>query len=309
MPGIGVIVSLRAQRNLGDPLLLERMRSILGEMGLPIATSRPDELPLAVRQLRDRQAEIICIAGGDGTVHLTVQEIFRAYGLPPIPLVLPLPSGTMNNIARATGYRGSPLQILRRLTNCYRLGRIEPGKELLTLRIDDKRGFIFGLGFPVRLLEEYYRGWGRGRLKAAWVFLNICWGVARRDQSCRHTFAWLDWEVTLDGVQLPLPRYNALFCATVKDLGCGLKPTYRGSEIPGHFHALASALEPHHIPSVLPKVVRGVGTGSEKVCDRPARHVHIRAQTPIPYFIDGEIYRDRQQITIEAGPPISIPSF
>lgn len=309
MPGIGVIVNLRAQRNLREPCLLERMQQILGDTGVAFATRRADELEVSVGALRDRGAEVICIAGGDGTVHLAVQEIFRTYREHQLPLILPLPAGTMNNVARATELRGSPLQILKQLATSYRTEGLQPGRELLTLRINDKNGFIFGLGFPLRLLEEYYRGRGRGPLKAARVFLKACWAVLRQDQFFRETFAWLDWEVAIDEIPLPFPRYNALLCATVKDLGCGLKPTYRCFERPRHFHAVISSLEPLLISSVLPKIVLGTGTGNKRIYDRVARRVVIRAQAELPYFIDGELYRAHRQLVVEGGRTIQLPSF
>jgi len=63
------------------------------------------------------------------------------------------------------------------------------------------------------------------------------------------------------------------------------------------------------IPSVLPKIVLGTGTGNKKIYDRVARRAVIRAQANLPYFIDGEIYRDHRQLVVEAGRTIRLPSF
>jgi len=285
------------------------MKQILGNNGFAVTTRRSDELEECTRTLHDRGVEIICIAGGDGTVHLAVQEIIRAYREQPLPLILPLPSRTMNNIARPTGYTDTPLEILKQLAASYRTGEIRPGSELLTLRINNRHGFIFGIGFPVKLLAEYYRGRGRGRMKAASVFLRTCWATLLQDQLYREAFAWLRWEVLIDGTRMPLPKYNALLCASVKDLGCGLKPTYRAFEKRGHFHAVVSAIEPLLIPAVLPRILLGIGTRNMGIHERLATHVVIRAEHPLPYFIDGEIYRDHRELSVGAGELVRLPSF
>jgi diacylglycerol kinase (ATP) len=61
----------------------------------------------------DANADLIIIAGGDGTVHKVINELLVRKGLEKAPPIALLPMGTANNISRALNVKGSAEQIVQ----------------------------------------------------------------------------------------------------------------------------------------------------------------------------------------------------
>ena len=103
MSRIVVIVNPHSGKNKRNPHHIERFRQILGSKGTLIAPTSLDDLEVQLRSIKQEKIDVLCINGGDGTIHKNISILFQVYGDEPWPKLAILKGGTMNNIARNIG--------------------------------------------------------------------------------------------------------------------------------------------------------------------------------------------------------------
>ena len=141
---LGLIANPHSGKNKHSPNRLNLLRQQLGERGRFCVPNSISDLPDIIRELRRKGLTVLCIDGGDGTVHQVVNALFQVYGNDLWPQIALLKGGTMNNIARNVG-----VPLLKRSKGL--LSDILSDKSLRTNRhhpliVDNKAGFIFGVG-------------------------------------------------------------------------------------------------------------------------------------------------------------------
>jgi len=116
MAGIGVVLNPKSRRNLEDPDLALRLSRQLGDGGVVRAARSIEELRRIAEEFRTLNIDLLAIAGGDGTNHVTLTGFLDVYGDKPIPPVALLRGGTMNTVANSVGVaRRSSERLLARL--------------------------------------------------------------------------------------------------------------------------------------------------------------------------------------------------
>ena len=105
------------------------------------------------KQLGHDRPDILVIAGGDGTVHETMSKVLLDHEpsqAAPIPHILIISIGTMNNLATTLGLTKHPAVKLAKLIAAkIRDKRPLDLTPLNPLKINDEFGFLYGTGLPV----------------------------------------------------------------------------------------------------------------------------------------------------------------
>jgi diacylglycerol kinase family enzyme len=301
---IGVISNPRARKNVTNPNRVERLRQILGREAVFRTTQTPEEISDAAHEFRREEIDILVIDGGDGTLHHTLSAfipIYNGMDLPPIGL---LRGGTMNTIAHSLGIKGLSEAILQRILSAIKgRGPFEIVRAD-ALQVNDRYGFIFGLGFPVNLLKAYYRGEGRGKWKSIRVLLKILFSSLKKDGGDSNFFRPFKADIWLNGERLPIGRYTAILGSTVKEVGLGFKPTRRAGEREGFFQILCCEMGPKRMGLTALKILLGMELRDSKLFDRMATRSVITLEKPVDMQMDGEIFKDQKEIRLHVGPPI-----
>ena len=301
---IGVITNPRARKNAEDPNRMERLRQILGREGVFRKTQNPEEIWDAAREFRRGKIDMLVIDGGDGTLHHTLSTfipIYKGMDLPPIVL---LGGGTMNTIAKSLGMKGLSEVILQGIISATRRRAPFEVVRANTLRVNDRHGFIFGLGFPVSLLKAYYRGQGRGTWKTIRVLLKILFSTLGKGGADGNLFHPFEADIWLDGEKVPMGRYTAILGSTVKEVGLGFKPTRRAGEREGLFQILCCDMGPKLMGLTALKVLLGMELSGSKLFDRLVTRTVITLERPVDMQMDGEIFEDQKEIRLHVGPII-----
>jgi hypothetical protein len=138
-----------------------------------------------------RGANILAVAGGDGTVHHAVNALIElsaeAEALtgvrPPLPRLLILNGGTLNIVGRTVAIHGPPHQTLSRFQRYFAgapLSRVPARRlPLLEVRWDDgpqRYGFVFGSEVTFHALEMYGR-FGAGYMGLGRFLMEFSRGV------------------------------------------------------------------------------------------------------------------------------------
>lgn len=317
MGGIGVISNPRSGRNQRNPELVERLAWMLGEKGELAQPKSFDMLDACARDLRDRQVDVVCVHGGDGTLHKALSALFRAYAEdhegPLEDLVLPriaiLKAGTMNTQARNVGVKRKAEPMLGHVVRTWQHDQPFAIEERRMLVVDGKHcGFLFGTGVLARFLEAYYEGDDASPSKAVRTLLRAIWGALTRNSFDAWLFRPDPYEVVVDGKAWAGPAYASVCAGTMADLGLGFQLFHRALANREHLHAIGATCSAWEIVKLLPRIYRGLPIGRPGIYDQAARRMEIRvaegAEPVIPYMIDGDFLRGEGALTVEVGPRV-----
>lgn len=158
---------------------LERVTQEAESAKISVAFTRSlAELDQILARLLETNPEVVCFAGGDGTLAHGVNALVRVASGKNLPIVTTIGGGTMNVVARWLGWKKRPL------ANWQRLLKLDESKiitrPMLAVEEDKVKNlaFIFSAGILPMLIERYMakdptwwralalfgETWGRGAL-------------------------------------------------------------------------------------------------------------------------------------------------
>ncbi len=310
MGGIGIVNNPRSSRNMRDPGVARRLRSILRDEGEVLDASTPDELARAVERFRGARIEILGVNGGDGTGHQVLTAFARVYGPDPLPAVLLLRGGAMNTVAHGHGIRGAPEHILRELVRRRRSGAPLRHAELDLLRVEAdggpaRFGFIFGTGVVVAFLDAYYATGRPCPSAAALLFARALMSALVAGRFAASLTRRERLRVVTDGEEWPDASYLALAASSTPDIGLGFKAFNRCREQPGFFEAVGVTGSAAQLALAAPRVRRGAPWGRRLAHDEVARRLVLEGDRP-RFAIDGDVYGSAGSLAVTTGPAIRL---
>jgi diacylglycerol kinase family enzyme len=304
--GIGLVFNPRAGRNKRDPDAPRRLARQLGDHGVVAAPRSVDELVRVAEDFRRQRIEVLGIAGGDGTNHVTLTGFHEVYADEPLPTVALLRGGTMNTVANSLGLpRGRTHALLDRLVVRYLHSRELPAVEQWTLDVEGKLGFLWGLGAVPAFLHEYYATGAPSPWTAVKTLARGIGSAVISGSMVQRVTEPVVADVTMDtGEHWELQPYLSIAAGTIRDIGLGFKPFHRAGEIRGSFHLLGIHTSPLGFVLDLPRIhdARGMSTG--KSTDSLVRRATIRTRKErLRYMIDGDVREHpTNEMTIRIGP-------
>ena len=302
-PLVGLVVNPYAAHHRRHPSALVCYESIIGNRGLLRQTRHPDTLPAIAREFLDAGVELIAVAGGDGSVHAAVNAFLPVYDPTPIPPLLIIAAGTINNLSSEVGIRGKGLTILREMflgaAGGFRLS------QRMLMRINEGYGFLYGCGFPVRLLEGYY-GARRQSVGMALVHMLRAIGCAAWGRGmAKDLFERARARITLDGNSRKTDDFLFVLAATLSNVGLHFRPFHRAATSGNGFHLLASASPLGSLLRRAHRLYLGKPLGLSGCVDAVAREVLIEGEKPFRYMVDGELKGTAQCHRIQADRAMS----
>jgi diacylglycerol kinase family enzyme len=312
VPGIGLVFNPRAGQNKRDPHAATRLARQLGDRGILAAPRSIDELFRSAEDFRRHQIDVLGIAGGDGTNHVTLTGFHQVYGGEPLPTVAFLRGGTMNTVANSLKLpRGRPEGLLDRLVVRYLETPTLPAIEQWTLDIEGKLGFLWGLGVVPAFLQEYYN---TGAPSPWTAFKTLARGIGSAvvgGTMVRRMTRPVEVEVETDtGERWERQPFLAVAAATIPDIGLGFKPFHRAREIPGSFHLLGIHTSPLGFVVDLPRIHRAEPMSPGKSTESLVRRMTVRGDGPLRYMIDGDVVEHpRAEMTVRIGPVVRIATM
>jgi len=310
---IDVIANTTARLYRNKPSLLEDMRRAAAGIAEVHPTTHVDQLDAVCANIAARGSDLVILSGGDGSFMAGVTALAHAFGEARLPRIALLPGGTVATVARNFGMIGDPAVLLRRLLDARASLR---SAERTTLRVREVRGdasrerigFIFGTGLVARFFEVYYADGARGYGGAARIVARVFAESFVSGPFARRILDPLPLSIEVDGVRLPPDRWSLVCAAVVRDLGIGMRVTYRAGEDPDRLHLVASPLPPHALGPRAPLVLLGRSIGGPEHFDDLVRAFVVRFPSEGPYVLDGDMLR-AEEVHVSAGPRIELVTF
>ncbi len=305
MGGIGVITNPRSRKNLRNPKLARELGYILGDKGSLEQPTDHGELLTSARRFRERGIDVLCINGGDGTMHVALTALMRVYDGQPLPKIMLLRGGTMNTIAHGLGIGGRPGELLDYVVTRYHEDEPFGTVSRAMMQVDgDKYGFLFGNGVIAHFLELYYEGGDPTPAKAVALLARGCASALVRGRLIRKLTRPWRGEVIIDGTSVGTRDWLTIGAGTVDDIGVGFRPFYKAPLHHDRFHVLAMELSGPEFVARLPTIFRARPLEHERVEDRVTQHLLLRSDEPIGYMIDGDFHRGGREVEVRVGPSV-----
>lgn len=288
-----------------------------------IVTDSVEDIGPAVSELGSG-ARLLCIYGGDGTIQRVIDRLRP--GQEGDTVIALLGGGTMNVTSRWLGFGRSPGRNFRHVINGFHSGDLHL-KEVPLMEVSagsrTHRGFTFGMGPIVRILEAYERG-KKGKAAAVKIAAHAAMAAWFKQAASQELIGLLEAEVSIDGELLPYNRFAALFSNVTGQINPGIEP-FKDDRTRTSFYTAAYAVSPREFIVALPFIARGMlpidittllpwnRTEESRSLSTDPRYVnqavsklHIETNEPL-YTVDGEIlYKPEGPIDVTMGPTLKL---
>lgn len=257
------------------------------------------------------QANVLAIAGGDGTVHHAVNALIdltreaeaTTGRAAPLPRLLILNGGTLNIVGRTCAIHGPPQEILSKFQRFFGSGPLSrvPARRLPLLEVSwwqgeaavaPRYGFVFGSEVAYHAIELYER-FGAGYSGLARFLFELSRGITWGSELWSRE-GWKLGPYTT-GLQVDgraYPSYTGVAASTVDlTLAIGAAAAVRRQLFqPGFSARVVADLDPRTLLQLLPAMM----------ADRPTRGLDdypsaTRLALFGPYTLDGELFHEPPQ--------------
>ena len=312
---VDLVVNRNARRLGDDSPLRARLVGTAHRGGARVHETRSlEELDRVARELADQGTDAVVLAGGDGSHMGGVSALARAFG-GQLPRVAFAPGGTVSTVARNLAGASSSASWGERLVRAVCDGAAR-ARDVPSLRVrddggGDRVGFIFGAGLVAHFFDVYdaapHQGVGPAARIAGRVFLGSLVGAPL----ARRVLKPVACAVEVDGDEQPARAWSLVLASVVRDVGLGVRATYRAGESFDRFHVVASTLSPRGLVVQVPRVLSGrpMRSAGHAAVDAMARTLRVRFDEPeASYVLDGDVVRARD-VSVEPGPVVPLLSL
>lgn len=315
MGPVHAVLNLRARAFRRAPALEGHLRRAFGDRVVIHATSTIDDLERAARAWTAAGASRVVLAGGDGTFMAGASAASRAAGEGPMPTLALLPAGTVGRLARSLRIAGTPERLAARYASPDALPYLlQPSLRVRAERggrAEERVGFIVGTGLVARFFDVYEERGAGGVADAARIVARTFASSLGDGHFARRVLDPLPCTLEVDGAAIA-PRAWSLVCAAVvRDLGLGMRVTYRAGEDPGRVHLVAHALPPRTLGPRVGRVLagRGIADPGEGGFDGLTRSFTIRFDAMPggegPWVLDGDRLTS-SRVDVTPGPVLQV---
>lgn len=267
---------------------------------------RREQLEDWARSLRGHPPERVVLCGGDGSLMAGLSALHRNLGQGRLPELGIVPMGTVSTVARAWLGRVEPLEWLERILSDRSI-HLDSRRSLRLVEQggSTRVGFTFGAGLVARFFQRYERAGAGGRWQAASMVARVFLGAPVNGRLARELLAPVAMRVAVDGIESPEREFSLVVSSVLRDVGLGMKVTYRAGEDPRRLHLVASSLPPARLAPQLGRVLRGRALQGRGAVDALAGTFSVRFMQRGSYVLDGDLF-DASALEVEPGPPLSV---
>jgi diacylglycerol kinase (ATP) len=300
----------RTARHLGETSKLRRVLiDAAARHGVTVHETRSlEELDGVTRALARSDPSAVVLAGGDGSYMEGLSALARAFE-GRVPLVALAPGGTFATVARNLGLHDAPRAWAERIVAaaCAPAPRT---RATATLSVRDDAGgrriaFIAGAGLVARFFDRYDAGPHQGLVPAAAIAAQVALGSLVGAPLARRVLAPVVCAIEVDGVVQSPQAWSLVLASVVRDVGLGVRATYRAGPSVDGFHVIASTLSPRGLAAQVPRVLTGRPMRGAGHVDAIARSLRVTFGEPDAYVLDGDLMRARE-VHVDAGPAVRI---
>lgn len=305
MKRTGVIINpnakkIRTGKNTIETYLNYQSENVFVNMPVNI-----NELHEVAKKYKSSKVDYICIGGGDGTLHIVLSALINTYHPDPVPPLLILKEGTMNNVARSIKSKGKGHILLKRLLNKINSSKPVETTERSTIKIEDKYCFLFGTGFVTNFLDKVYAGKEKGLLINLKVALKSIKETLLNIQE-GGIFQLVEQAIFVDDKKVLINPVSGMLAGTVEHIGMGFSPLIEAARQNDKFQVIVLGMYPRGILRNLNKLKNGKRIKSPKYFNVHGQSILMKQKGTFNYTMDGDIYTAKDKLKVSIGPRITL---
>lgn len=309
---VDLVVNRNAHKLGDDSPLRARLIAAAERGGARVHETRSlEELDRVARDVAARGTDAVVLAGGDGSHMGGVSALARAFDGRP-PRVAFAPGGTVSTVARnlvgASGSAAWGEKLVGAVCQGTARARDVPSLHVRDDAGGDRVGFIFGAGLVAHFFDVYDAAPRQGVAPAAGLASRIFLGSLFGAPLARRVLAPVACGLEVDGDEQPSRAWSLVLASVVRDVGLGVRATYRAGESFDRFHVVASTLSPRGLATQVPRVLSGrpMRSAGHAAVDAMARTLRVRFDGgDASYVLDGDVLRARD-VRVDAGPVVRV---
>ena len=314
MSNIHILTNPRSGKNRKYPTRFEKMMSLAKQHCAPensLTAHQPnglDALLETVQHIKNSDADILCIDGGDGTIHQVFTALWKVYGEEcPYPTIALLKGGTMNNVARnvGVGLWTTAESLLKQIASNGDLQQVSQHPLVVSNDSGEERsGFIYGNAALAPFMQDYYEGSRPSPLKGFLMFCRATFSALFGMAYSQRMMPPVEMKVHVNGDPLPKSTYTLVGVSTVPDVGFYCRPFYHTLTQNNILQLLGMTCSPLHIAKVIPKLWLAKPTQKSYIKDIVGQQIRFEYTKPHISTIDGDVYPPQSIDTIRVGPSV-----
>jgi len=302
---ISVVINPNAKKFRTGRASFESYKKFESDCVSIITPATLQELKAVTDNMAEQKPDYICIAGGDGTLHVVLSSIINSFLPSPVPPVLILKEGTMDNVARTINLKGRGPQLLKRLIDAVNSNKEIEIHKRITMKINNMYCFLFGIGFITNFLREAYSGKEKGVISNLQVAMKSSLeAVTNRTKG--KIFNAMNGDIYLNGNRIDINPIHGLLAGTVEHIGMGFSPMPGAAKKHGEFEVIIVGLKPAAIIMNLNRLRTGRAIKSDKYLKCHTKTIKINIESMYDYTMDGDIYQAEGELIVEIGPEIKL---
>ncbi len=338
-PQVGVVTNPNSRKNRLNPGRYERMREVLGPLGLVRRTKDVSAIAEVVREFLDLGVPYLVADGGDGAFHWLMNvtdQVLRERGDTRWPAILPTNAGTIDFIGRKAEVVGHCDQLLPRLAQVLNRGEAPSVVELPTFRTAgtygpdadlpgrhfEKIGFAGAMaGVAQRFFDKFYAHDRQDAVGIAYLVGKILASQASRVGPLKwlplpvdfryfgeSVFEPLPAQVWVDGELVPFEVFRDLEIGAIDINLANVFRFFPYAKSGAALHVQCGDPGPLDILRNLPRMTTGKPLSFDRFVQHSAHSVRIvpKAGYTVDPCIDGELYWGLVDVDVTIGPRIPV---
>ncbi len=287
-PLVGLVINPNSARHGRLASSLHLYKRLIGDKGILRMTKTKGELSAVAMAFFEAGIKVLAIAGGDGTLHATLNAFLPVFGSSPFPTILIIKAGTINNMSSEIGMRRSGLELLH---DILLVGPERPFRKVrrMLIRVNNEYGFLYGSGVPAQLLKRYYGAPRQDSMRAILLVTHAIFNAAFRSERAKDLFGRIKARLTIDGSCWEGKDLSFILASTIAKIGLNFRPCYLALNPRKAFHLVASSSSVKKLVWKVHRLYLGRPLRIEGCLDTLAHEVCIESDCPLPYMIDGEL--------------------
>jgi hypothetical protein len=245
------------------------------------------------------------VLGGDGSLMRVMSCLNQVLGPEQLPLLVPVPFGTMCTTSRRWGAGTSPWQTLDAWI--YRQAMILHRRETLSISADDEElvGCTVGTGLVTHFFERYEAMGARGFLTATRIAFESFLGSFVSSPMSRRIMQLMQCRLVADDEPISTSGFSLIVSSVFKDVGLGIQVTHQAGDLPGHVALVASGLPAHRLGPQFWRVLTGRPLKDSSGVDRLVERWSLTFPEQGCVIIDGD-RRRAHSFRVRPGPVWSV---
>ncbi len=305
VPRFVALMNPKSGRQLRGSEAIRRVEALCKDRALLRHVTDDASIWAQVNQLPNRPDLEVGILGGDGTHMRVMSALLKARKPERLPVLVSVPFGTVSTISHRWGAGHSPWRILSTwLSRTPMVLRRQPTLSVVVDEHEELCGCTVGTGLVAQFFDQY-ESTGGGARTAVGIAARSFFSSLVSGPYSRRVMKPTRCRIATEGTAIGPTQFSLVVCSVFKDVGLGIKVTYRAGSESDCVALVTSSLPAGKLGPQFWRVLTGRPLRDPQGVDRMVRDWSLQFDERGPVIIDGDPF-NVHSLHVRPGPTWSV---